>query len=163
MPPAAPTVPTRAAGQDNAGASEDPARPAHHDGAAVDVEEWLLDGCPDEYIDPISLELLEDPVCAMDGHVYSRSSMEAHMARCASKGIELFSPMTLEPMGAHLVSDFTLRSIVAGYVDGRLKELEALQGKGKDEEGEEKIVSQTSAAASSPSKAKRKGGKRGRV
>lgn len=90
-------------------------------------EEWILQGCPDDLIDPITLGLLEDPVSCTDGHVYSRHSIRAHIDHCASKGLELRSPMTGEAMEPAYMPVFLIKRMVADYVEGKRKQWQEQQ------------------------------------
>ncbi len=132
-PPPKPTaVPPPAEGAVNCGAAaggelENEAQVVQEEDVPMDVDEWLLQGFPSMFIDPISLGLLEDPVVAMDYHTYSRASIQGHIDHCARKGAELLSPLTGLSMGATLMPNFSMRSGMADYVDGRLKEWEQLQ------------------------------------
>ena len=47
---------------------------------------------PDEYVCPISQELMEDPVLASDGHAYERRAIECWFKK------RLTSPKTGEPL-----------------------------------------------------------------
>ncbi len=57
--------------------------------------EELFEACPrnKDFMCPISLSLLEDPVLAMDCHTYSRRFIEAHIHWCLDKGKTSTSPM----------------------------------------------------------------------
>ena len=63
---------------------------------AVDMAveaEW----CPDEYICPITLELLEDPVIAADGLTYEREALQGWIDKHAAQAVCL-SPATGAPL-----------------------------------------------------------------
>lgn len=89
-----------------------------------DMESYLLDGAPEEYICPLSLCLFEDVVMAMDGISYSRHSIQAHVDFCKEKGKALTSPMTGEMMEPTLVPNVMARRMVSEYVRGKTRELE---------------------------------------
>ncbi len=52
-------------------------------------DEYLYDDAPDEYLDPVTYELMEDPVVAQDGNTYERADLLA----CMKDGV-LLSPLT---------------------------------------------------------------------
>ena len=81
-----------------------------------DMEGFLLDGAPEDYICPLSLCLMEDAVVAMDGICYSRCSIQEHIDFCELKGKSLTSPMTGETMGPRLVQCVVIRRMVLEYV-----------------------------------------------
>ena len=67
----------------------------------------LFENTPDEYICPISLEIMEDPVIAMDGHSYDRS----HIEKWLSKSI--ISPKTgLELPNKQLIPNENLKRLI---------------------------------------------------
>ena len=47
---------------------------------ADEIEEILLDDAPDDYVCPVSLILMTDPVVAMDGISYQRDALLQHIA-----------------------------------------------------------------------------------
>ena len=55
-----------------------------------------IKGAAAEYVCPLTLELLVDPVMAKDGRIYERSHILAWLSRNAT------SPITREPMGTEL-------------------------------------------------------------
>ena len=67
------------------------------DGEEEEEEEW----CPDDFICPITLELLQDPVVAADGLTYERAALQDWMGKHAP-GTEVLSPATGVPL-AHRV------------------------------------------------------------
>jgi len=97
-----------------------------------DMEGYLLDGAPEDYICPLSLFLFEVAVIAQDGITYSRHSIQAHVDFCKEKGKPLMSPMTGEMMEPTLVPNVIARRMVSEY--GREKEMEVGR-KRKEEEG----------------------------
>ena len=90
-PPArpAPPPPARAA----------PARPAPPPPRDDDV--------PEEFLCPITFEMMTDPVIAADGHTYERRAIEAWFSRART------SPVTNEPLEhLHLIPAHTIRSLI---------------------------------------------------
>ena len=68
---------------------------------------------PERLCCPISLELMERPVIAADGHTYDRSSIEDWLARGNTT-----SPTTGAPLEhLHLADNHLVKSMVAEYVD----------------------------------------------
>jgi len=67
---------------------------------------------PENMIDMITYEILQDPVLADDGKVYSRDSILDWFDGCAENGEPITSPLTGHPMGTNLKPDTALaRSI----------------------------------------------------
>ena len=65
---------------------------------------------PHEYLCPITLELMKDPVSAMDGHTYERSAISKWLK---TKGT---SPKTNEPLlSKELVPNHALKSIIRDW------------------------------------------------
>ena len=98
--------------------------------------ESLIEACPrkSDFSCLSSLDVLKDPVTAMDGRTYSRVSIHAHMDWCASQGKPFFSPISSEPMESILVPSGNMRSLVAEYVkekEALLKQVRELQQKQK--------------------------------
>ena len=68
---------------------------------------------PDALVCPISMELMEDPVLAMDGHTYDRSSIEAWL-----KTGKKTSPKTNAPLPSlTLVPNHAVKSMVQDYLN----------------------------------------------
>ena len=68
---------------------------------------------PDALVCPISMELMEDPVLAMDGHTYDRSSIEAWL-----KTGKKTSPKTNEALPSlKLVANHAVKSMVQDYLE----------------------------------------------
>jgi hypothetical protein len=57
---------------------------------------------PENMIDMITYELLEDPVIAEDNHVYSRNSLLDWFDGCTEVGEAITSPLTGRPMGTSM-------------------------------------------------------------
>lgn len=69
---------------------------------------------PDEFVCPISQELMTDPVIAMDGHSYERSAITEWLER------RLSSPMTNQPMpDKQLFPNIALRNAIARYIESK--------------------------------------------
>ena len=79
-----------------AASAEEPKDDGDGDGEEEE-EEW----CPDDFICPITLELLQDPVVAADGLTYERAALQDWMGKHAP-GTEVLSPATGVPL-AHRV------------------------------------------------------------
>ena len=41
----------------------------------------LLSDVPHEFLCPITLDIMTDPVCTCDGHTYERSAIEEHLRK----------------------------------------------------------------------------------
>ena len=68
---------------------------------------------PDALVCPISMELMEDPVLAMDGHTYDRSSIEAWL-----KTGKKTSPKTNEALpSTTLYPNHAVKSMVQDYLE----------------------------------------------
>ena len=68
---------------------------------------------PDALVCPISMELMRDPVMAMDGHTYERRNIERWLADHQT------SPKTNEPLPSlTLVPNHAVKSMVQDYLDG---------------------------------------------
>ena len=60
-----------------------------------------IESLEEDLLCPITLELPEDPVMAMDGRVYERRAIEMHFA---TQTDEIKSPMTRETISPHLIA-----------------------------------------------------------
>ena len=74
-----------------------------------------------EYVCPLTLELLVDPVMAKDGRIYERSHILAWLSRNAT------SPVTREPMGTELTPVPLIRNTIeklvsSGAIEGDIAE-----------------------------------------
>jgi hypothetical protein len=77
-------------------------------------------GAPSEFVCPIELRLMvDDPVLASDGFMYSRAGLEAWISRCEANGLPLISPLTGEVMGAAFHENKTHRNMVRRWVEQR--------------------------------------------
>ena len=94
-------------------------------------DDYMLDGAPDDYLDPITL--------ATDEHSYECSSLEAWMEQCQAKGQPLTSPCTGALFEPGFLRNCTLRREIMGYVEVKTKALEERKrGKGGGGKGKEK-------------------------
>ena len=78
--------------------------------AAAREEHRILKECPDEYLCPIGLEPMVDPVICADGHTYERANIEAWLVAhntSTKTNVDLLNRM-LHP-------NHTLRSIIASF------------------------------------------------
>ena len=67
---------------------------------------------------PIRMELMEDPVIAMDGFTYERAAIERWFACSRNKGGLIKSPLTNEPLESKLlVPNRRLKAIIASFCD----------------------------------------------
>ena len=65
------------------------------------------DDVPEEFLCPITFEMMTDPVIAADGHTYERRAIEAWFSRART------SPVTNEPLEhLHLIPAHTIRSLI---------------------------------------------------
>ena len=60
----------------------------------------------DEFICPITYELLMDPMVAQDGHTYEKASIETWLKTNHK------SPLTAEAMGDNIVPNFNLKKLI---------------------------------------------------
>jgi len=127
---------------------------------------------PDEFVCPITYEVMQDPVCASDGHTYERSAIEEVLALPEERRK---SPLTREPLKADLFPNRALKNRIAAHE----QEAEALAEKvaQKTREADRvasrkrppptgaeviKLEDDSSVAGASSSSAAAGGGKRGR-
>ena len=68
-----------------------------------------LGAIPSQYLDPLSLEIMVDPVDAEDGHTYDRERIGAWLERKQT------SPITHQPMGPALVPNAALEAEIRGW------------------------------------------------
>lgn len=79
-----------------------------------------ISDAPHEFVCPIELRLMvDDPVLASDGFMYSRAGLEAWISRCEANGLPLISPLTGEVMGAAFHENKTHRIMVRRWVEQR--------------------------------------------
>ncbi|EKX39780.1 hypothetical protein GUITHDRAFT_154289 [Guillardia theta CCMP2712] len=66
---------------------------------------------PKEFVCPISHDVMQDPVVALDGHTYEREAIEEWLKRSCR------SPMTGQMMmGDEVIPNFTLRSMIHNFI-----------------------------------------------
>jgi hypothetical protein len=70
----------------------------------------LVDDAPREYCDPITHELMRDPVTLSDGHTYERTSITAWLAGHDT------SPLSGTVVTKVMTPNHTLRSLIQSYV-----------------------------------------------
>lgn len=69
-----------------------------------------VDGIPKQYLDPITFEIMKDPVIMPDGHTYERESIRRALAA------NPISPMTRQPMKFEDARpDYTLKSLIDDF------------------------------------------------
>jgi hypothetical protein len=90
--------------------------------AADAFADFLLEGAPDTLVCPLSLELFQHPVVAMDSHMYEKAALEAWVAKCKSKGQPLLSPKTNAPMPEGMVFVQAIETQVLEYIEMKTKE-----------------------------------------
>lgn len=71
----------------------------------------------DDLICPINLNLPIDPVMAEDGRVYERSPIEQYIKSEQSKGVQLKSPITKEPMGSRVFPAIQTKNTIETLVE----------------------------------------------
>ena len=103
-----------------------------------------IKGAAAEYVCPLTLELLVDPVMAKDGRIYERSHILAWLSRNAT------SPITREPMGTELTPVPLIRNSIeklvsSGAIEGEIAE--AWQKASAKKRAEETLVKETRAKA----------------
>jgi len=98
---------------------------------------------PDEFVCPITFEVMQDPVCASDGHTYERSAIGEVLALPEERRR---SPLTREPLQASLFPNRALKSRIAALQ----QEVEAAV-----EKGAQKAVAAVEAQRTSASSRKR--------
>ncbi|RDD45295.1 WD repeat, SAM and U-box domain-containing protein 1 [Trichoplax sp. H2] len=83
--------------------------------AIQELKDRLDNSIPDEFLCPISREVMTDPVVASDGYSYQRQAIESWL----NGGNRLTSPMTNAPLNASLlIPNKTLKSLIQKHLDG---------------------------------------------
>ena len=82
-------------------------------------EDFLLEGVPENYLCPISLALMTDPVVCMDQQTYNRSDLEEWFATCRRKGQPITSPTTNAPMGEFYILNQSVKGMILEWVQRR--------------------------------------------
>jgi hypothetical protein len=65
----------------------------------------------DEFICPITYELMREPVVASDGHTYEKNAIEKWLK---SKNT---SPRNGEPMDSHIIANINLKKLIQDIID----------------------------------------------
>ena len=69
-----------------------------------------MDSVPNEYLCPITLSIMEDPVLMPDGQTYERKAIEAAL------DLQPYSPVTRQPMKIEdAVPNYALKSLIEAY------------------------------------------------
>ena len=58
-----------------------------------EIEEYLLEGCPDDFICPLSLVMMTTPVVANDGITYDKTSLQQHIDYAAQRKLSATRPL----------------------------------------------------------------------
>jgi len=127
---------------------------------------------PDEFVCPITYEVMQDPVCASDGHTYERSAIEEVLALPEERRR---SPLTREPLQESLFPNRALKNRMAAHEQEVEAAVEKAVQKAREADrvasrkrpssaGAEviKLEDDSSGAGTSSSSAAAGGGKRGR-
>jgi len=77
------------------------------------------DGIPNEFLCPITTELMETPVMCDDGHTYERDAIEKWIREQSSKRGGVKSPMTGARLGDVILPNHNLRKLIADFLDDR--------------------------------------------
>jgi hypothetical protein len=67
---------------------------------------------PNEFLCPITLELMRDPVLAKDGHTYERKAIEDWFEQSSGTDRNAISPKTLDMIGRQLTPNHTVRALI---------------------------------------------------
>ena len=83
---------------------------------------------PDSLLDPISYDLICDPVVAEDNKTYSRESISKWLNQPSKNRTYAISPMTGLPMGCHLIPNTKLNDAINRWSDhtSHIDELKAI-------------------------------------
>jgi hypothetical protein len=90
----------------------------HQKDDEADEHAFLLLNAPEEFVCPLTHELLIDPVVAAC-HSYQRKAFEEWVAQCRAKGLQLTSPKTGARMESHMVINRLLKHQVKEYIEAR--------------------------------------------
>ena len=72
---------------------------------------------PNEFLCPITQDVMIDPVVASDGHSYERSAIQAILERGSLDGGSALSPLTREELETSLVPNINLRKRIREHGD----------------------------------------------
>ena len=67
---------------------------------------------PDILVDVITQDIIEDPVTAEDGHVYSHESISEWIETCQEGNIPIISPTTRQEMGPKIVKNVKIQQLL---------------------------------------------------
>eukprot|EP00658_Telonema_sp_P-2_P043222 TRINITY_DN3116_c0_g1_i1.p1 TRINITY_DN3116_c0_g1~~TRINITY_DN3116_c0_g1_i1.p1 ORF type:complete len:318 (-),score=78.41 TRINITY_DN3116_c0_g1_i1:354-1190(-) len=80
-----------------------------------------MDGVPNEFVCPITLEIMEDPVMAGDGHTYEREAIENWFLTAST----LSSPKTNQVMlSSQVIPNHALKSLILEYRESQQSQLQ---------------------------------------
>jgi len=111
VPSTSPGGPTANAAADTAALSvpTDSAALPPTSGIEAEAEAEAEASAPDEYRCPLTLELMTDPVVAMDGNTYERSAIAEWFA------VHTTSPLTREEIQPVLVPNMAIRKLISAH------------------------------------------------
>ncbi len=100
---------------------------SNNESAAVAKEESLVqrfrklhladDSVPNEFLCPISQEVMSDPVVAADGRTYERAAIQAWF------GLHSTSPLTNQPLETKLLfPNLAVKNAIAEWIEKKMKE-----------------------------------------
>jgi hypothetical protein len=72
---------------------------------------------PNEFICPITLELMQDPVIAKDGHTYERGAILDWFRESKAAGRGAISPKTGDKIGRQLVPNHGFRALITDHLE----------------------------------------------
>lgn len=71
---------------------------------------------PNQYICPISREVMKDPVMTVHGQTYDRSSIEEWFETCRSNDLPITDPTTHAPLGSDLlITNFSVKQMIEDH------------------------------------------------
>ena len=73
------------------------------------------EGIPSEYVCPISMGIMYEPVIATDGHSYEQAAIEEWIETRLRKGQLITSPFTNQPMARTLIPNLALRNLIRAF------------------------------------------------
>lgn len=84
----------------------------------MEDSEVILENAIELLIDPITLELMVEPVIASDNHSYDKTSLEKWFFVCRSQGRELTSPMTNQTLKSpYIYPNVALRVVLLQTIE----------------------------------------------
>lgn len=84
----------------------------------VEIERLDCSDAPNQFLCPISIQVMVDPVVALDGHTYERTNIVNWFKTKKT------SPMTREAMKTNLVPNQAIKSQIMDYLDRKRQNLE---------------------------------------